>query len=182
MKRISYVVLIIFLILVTFIPFKWLINDNIPKWTIAIIYGNKVNSDWIPSDRLIARLDAGINLFNQWNINKIIVSWWIWIEWYDEAIVMKDYLLENWISLNYIIVDSEWYTTQKTSNNAINLISLNSNVVWVSQFYHISRVKLSLWKVWFSNVYWYSPKFFEFRDLYSSVREIPAYFKYLLMY
>lgn len=169
----------ILLLLLIFIPLKWLINDNIPVWSIWIIYWNKVNLDWSISDRLKARLDAGIKLFNNWTLDKIIVSWWIWKEWYDEAIVMKEYLFNNWVSLDYILVDSKWYTTQKTSNNALNLISLNSNVVWISQFYHISRVKLSLWNVWFSNVYWYSPKYFEYRDLYSSIREIPAYFKYL---
>jgi vancomycin permeability regulator SanA len=179
LKKIFLIFSLLFLLLIILIPLRWLFNDNIPKWSIGIIYGNKVELDWTPSNRLKARLDAWIYLFNNWFIEKIIVSWWIWIEWFDEAEIMKTYLVNKWINSDIIIVDNNWYTTRKTWINAKKMFSTTDDIVWISQYYHISRVKLSLIQEGFIDVYWYSPSFFETRDIYSIIREVPAYLKYL---
>lgn len=70
----------------------------------------------------------------------------------------------------------------KTSENAHELLWKDVTVVWISQWYHVARVKLSLKQVWFESVYGYAPKYFEGRDIYSIMRELPAYFKYILNY
>lgn len=183
MKTIILSITWIFLIPFILIVWDGLIQDNISPWSnYGVIYGNKVHLDWTPSDRLQSRLDAGHHLYKSDIIEKIIVSWWIWIEWYDEAVVMKDYLVNKWITQADIIIDSNWYTTQKTSENAWNLLWDKDNIsfIWISQFFHISRVKLSLRKEWFKDVSWYAPRYFELRDIYSLLREFPAYIKYLL--
>lgn len=145
-----------------------------------IIYGNKVELDWKPSNRLKARLDWWYELYKNEVIWKIIVSWWIGVEWFDEAEVMKKYLLNKWVENSDVIVDSKGYTTNQTSKNAFNLLGKNISVVWISQWYHIPRVKLSLRKSGFSSVYWFASKYFEPRDIYSIFREWPAYLKYLI--
>jgi len=155
-------------------------NGEIPEWSTGIIYGNKVELNGEPSERLKARLDAGIFLFKEWKIDTLVVSWGIWVEWYNEAKIMESYLLDNKIDKSKIIVDSNWYTTKKSSDNLNSLISINTSIIWISQYYHISRVKLSLGQAWFTKVYWYAPKFFEVRDIYSVLREIPAYIKYII--
>lgn len=183
MKKLILLIIWIFLIPLILITWDGLIQDTIPEWNnYWVIYGSKVNLDGAPSDRLKARLDVGSDLYVSWVIQKIIVSWWIWIEWYDEAEVMKQYLLERWIDEWGVLVDSDGYTTRKTSENIWNILwdQENVSVVWVSQFFHISRVKLSLEQAWFKNVYWYASRYFEMRDLYSLLREFPAYIKYAL--
>lgn len=159
---------------------NWDISDN---WGMVywIIYWNKVGLNWEPSSRLEARLDWGYKLYEKEIISKIIVSWWVGVEWFDEAEVMKRYLLNKWIKNNDVIIDNDGYTTSQTSKNAYSLLGDSITVVWVSQWYHVSRVKLSLKKSWFSSVHWYAPKYFELRDIYSIFREWPAYLKYLFL-
>jgi len=157
-----------------------IVGDN----AYGIIYGNKVELNWEPSDRLKARLDTWLQLYKQDTIQTIIVSGGIWIEWFDEAQIMKEYLLKYWVESSDIIVDSDGYTTAKTSENSFDIISQregdinNISVVGVSQYFHILRVKLSLKHSGFKNVYWIAPKYFEARDIYSTIRELPAYIKY----
>jgi len=53
------------------------------------------------------------------------------------------------------------------------------SVMIISQFYHISRTKLAFKNAGFKEVYSAHGRYFELRDLYSLVREVPAYYKYL---
>jgi len=146
----------------------------------GIVYGNKVNEDGSLSERLKARLDASLELFESKRISGLIVSGGIGKEGYDEADVMRQYLLVNGIPKNAIIVDSDGYTSSKTSQNAATLIDKNSKVVAISQRYHISRTKLSLRNAGFVDVYGYCPNYYEFRDIYSTIREVPAWLIYWL--
>lgn len=191
MKRVYLILLIsslVFFIFWLWITWDWLKNDSInnSNTKIGIIYWNKVELTWEPSSRLKARLDTWFELYNSWIIQKIIVSWWLGKEGFDEASVMKEYLVSQWIESKHIIEDNLGNNTQLTSKNAKNIINELSfgdfEVVAISQFYHISRVKLSLKKNWFEEVYWYAPKYFELRDFYSLFREIFAYLKYIFLF
>jgi vancomycin permeability regulator SanA len=121
-------------------------------------------------------------LYEDKKIQKIIVSGGVGVEWFDEAVVMGTYLLSKWIPKDDIVVDSGGYTTRKTSENVFNILKKDITVVGISQWFHIARVKLSLKQVGFETVYWYAPRYFELRDIYSVVRELPAYVKYILNY
>lgn len=144
----------------------------------AIVYGNKVNEDGSLSPRLKARLDAAVKLLRNGQVRKLVVSGGIGQEGFSEANVMNNYLLKNEVQPNNIIVDIDGYTSSKTSINAADLIGKNSSVIAVSQRYHISRTKLSLRNAGFSKVYGSSPDYYEIRDIYSSIREVPAWFVY----
>ncbi len=183
------IILLIFVIFLCFwillIIWDGLFDDKISgNKAYGVVYWNKVELNWEPSDRLKARLDTSIELYNDNQIQKIIVSGGIGIEWFDEAIVMKDYLLDNWIPETDIITDNQGYTTDKTWENTFTIISdlednlENITIVWISQYFHIPRIKLSLKNNGFNNIYWIAPKYFELRDIYSVFREIPAYLKY----
>jgi len=83
--------------------------------------------------------------------------------------------------------NKKWITTIDTSKNSYKIIKNkwdypNIWVIWVTQFFHCSRVKLSLAKVGFSNIYCVSPEYFELRDIYSLIREAPAYIKYFFIW
>jgi len=183
MKKIFFVTGFIILSFYIFLISDGILNDSIPKnniQTYGVIYWNKVELDGTPSNRLQARLDAGYDLYNEGVISKVIVNLWIWIEWFDEATVMKEFLLEKWINDEDIIIDSDGYTTRETSENLMKILGSDIAVIWISQWFHISRVKLSLRQAWFENVYWFTPKYFEKRDFYSIFREWLAYLKYFL--
>ena len=100
---------------------------------------------------------------------------------------MRKYLISKWVKIPRISIDKKWITTIDTSKNSYKIIKNkwdypNIWVVWVTQFFHCSRVKLSLKKSGFSNIYCVSPDYFELRDIYSLIREVPAYIKYFFMW
>ena len=186
MKKIIIIFIVLCITPIFLFTIDWLNNNpyELDKKTYIVVYWNKVELNGEPSKRLKARLDTGYSVFSEW-WEKIIVSWGIGIEWFDEADVMKKYLINKGVEERDIIVDSNGYTTRKTSDNTWSIITAleedidDISVVWVSQFYHISRVKLSLRQAWFGNVYGLAPKYFEVRDFYSLLREVPAYLKYV---
>ncbi|MDA9129245.1 YdcF family protein [Candidatus Gracilibacteria bacterium] len=175
--------LFITLFLVTHGIFNNKVSHNLQTYT--VIYGSKVELDGEPSRRLQARLSAGLDVYDEFG-GKIIVSGGVGIEGFDEAEVMKEYLVERGVNEDDIIQDSDGYTTRKTSENAFQIITERERkieevqVIGVSQWFHIPRVKLSLRQEGFQNVSGISPKYFEVRDIYSFLREIPAYIKYSL--
>ena len=188
MKKILFIscitVIILFFVWILLLLWDWLINDKIPNTTpiIVAVYGNTVHEDGTLSYRLKARLDAAHFLYLNYQVEKIIVSGGIWKEGQNEAEKMYEYLVKNHIPAENIFIDSSGYTTQDTSKNAF-IFSKEENIillpiVGVSQYFHIPRVKLSLKKEGFSEVYGFAPRYFELRDIYSTFREIFAYIKY----
>ncbi len=182
--------IVLYCMAMALISLDWFISSEPSNWKTpmyAIVYWSRVEENGQPSLRLKARLDAALDLINNKKVERIIVSWWMWETGFDESIVMRKYLLDRWVKIPWIIVDSEGNTTMNTSINAYKINQLrwnypNVGVIWVSQFFHISRVKLSLKKSWFKYVWSASPDFFEFRDIYSLIREVPAYIKYTFMW
>ena len=149
----------------------------------AIVYGSKIELDGTVSDRLKARLDTSISLLDSNKVSKIIVSWWYGLSWYNEWEKMADYLLEQWVVWEKIIIDTLGTTTMKSSKNAFKISTKEGNypnvwVIWVSQYFHLSRVRLSLRNAWFVNIGSVAPEYKELRDIYSLAREVPAYITY----
>jgi vancomycin permeability regulator SanA len=166
----------------------WLIADGLTDEKqfaqVGVVLGNKVNEDGTPSERLQARLDRAIELYKDASIEKIIVSGGTGVEGFDEAVVMGDYLESKGIQVEDIIEDSNGYNTRMTAENAKKIIeeeNLEDDQVFViSQFYHISRTKLAFKQEGFEHVYGAHATYWEWRDIYSTLREVPAYYKYLL--
>ena len=188
--KIFKISIVLFSMAMTLIALDWMIVTgawNNKQSEYAIVYWNEVLENWNVSPRLKARLDTAYELFNNKEAKKIIVSWWLGDSWFEEAKIMKKYLLAKWMKFPWVILDLDWYTTMDTSINAfrINWERWNFPNVWVigvSQFFHISRVKLSLKKAGFKYIWSASPDYFEFRDIYSLIREVPAYIKYIFMW
>ncbi|MDF1547701.1 MAG: YdcF family protein [Bacteroidales bacterium] len=160
------------------------LNDHIQKSDVAIVFGSKVNYNGQVSDRLKARLDVAVNLYENKKVDFILVSGGIGKEGFDEAAVMKDYLLAHNIEDSLIIVDNQGYTTYQT---ATNFIAINKNyhftsAVLVSQFFHLSRCKLIFRQLGIKKPGSAHARFFEWRDFYSLLREFPAFYFYLLTY
>ncbi|WP_144283448.1 YdcF family protein [Chryseobacterium echinoideorum] len=167
-----------FLIHSSYIIFDGLYDKN-GKADAAIVLGNKINEDGTPSDRLKARLDKSIDLFRQSRVKTIIVSGGLGKEGFWEGNKMKEYLIQNKIPVNKIVVDSFGNDTELTVKNSIMIMdSLKlKSAIAVSQYFHQSRTKALFRKKGFNNIESSSPVYFEIRDVYSLFREFVAFYK-----
>jgi vancomycin permeability regulator SanA len=144
----------------------------------AVIFGNKVNIDGTLSERLEKRLECGLQLYQSKRVRGFIVSGGLGKEGYEEGTKMKAFLLLHGVPDSVIVVDNKGDNTLKTVQNTIALQdSLHfSSLIVVSQYYHITRAKMLFRKKGFTAVSSASPKYFEWRDFYSLVREFFAFY------
>ncbi|WP_426350689.1 YdcF family protein [Alloiococcus sp. CFN-8] len=160
------------------------LRDNINFTDAAVVLGNKVETDGTPSNRLKSRLDKAIELYEKGYFDYIIVSGGTGKEGFDEAEVMRSYLMDKGISDEYIILDHDGYNSYMTAENTKAIMDKMDfhSVTIITQFFHISRTELAFKKVGVEEIYSAHADYFELRDIYSLVREFPAYYKYLLFY
>lgn len=154
------------------------LSDSGEKADIAIILGNKVNEDGTLSARLEKRLETGIELYKNYRVKKILVSGGLGKEGFYEADKMKDFLISNAIPDSVILVDNYGNNTRLTVENTLKFHQKYKfkNIIVVSQYFHVTRTKKLFKEKGFMNVKSVSPKYFEWRDLYSILREFPAYY------
>ena len=158
------------------------VNDDLINTDVAVVLGNKVELTGEPSERLKARLDKAADLYEKGYFKRIIVSGGVGIEGFDEAKVMKDYLINQGIPESKILIDSNGYNTFMTAENT-KLIKEEleiESVTVISQYHHITRTKMAFKKVGFEKVYSAHAEIIELRDVYSLVREFAAFYKYLI--
>ncbi|MBD3107236.1 YdcF family protein [Bacillus sp. AGMB 02131] len=158
------------------------LNDELEVVDVAVVLGNKVELNGQPSDRLQARLDKAVQLYEENYFNYIIVSGGTGKEGWDEAEVMKNYLIAQGIQEASIIEDPDGYNSYMTAENSkaiMDELDLHSVMV-ISQYFHISRTKLAFEKVGFETIASAHADIFDSRDVYSTLREFPAYYTYLI--
>lgn len=154
------------------------LQDNGTTADAAVILGTTVNEDGILSERLKQRVDCGLQLYKLGRVQLLIVSGGFGKEGFYEGDKMKEYLIMHGIPASSIITDNHGNNTRATADNVSKLkdsLQINSLIV-VSQYFHITRTKMLLKKRGFEKVTGVSPRYFEFRDLFSIVREFPAYY------
>ncbi len=149
---------------------------------IAVILGNKVNEDGTLSQRLTQRLACGLALYRSGRVPRLLVSGGLGKEGFYEGTKMRDYLRAHGVPNSAIIVDNAGNNTEQTVRNTARLQPVQHfrSVLVVSQFYHISRTKLLFRQAGFTSVSSASPLYFEWRDIYSLLREFVAYYHALL--
>ena len=154
------------------------LSDRGENADVALILGSKVNEDGTLSQRLEKRLETGILLYKNHRIQKIIVSSGLGKEGFYEGDKMKEFLLKNGIHDSLITVDNFGNNTRLSIINTLKLKnSLKfKSVIVVSQYFHVTRTKKLFKDQGFPNVTSVSPRYFEWRDIYSIVREFPAYY------
>lgn len=155
------------------------LTDEQTNADVAIVLGNKVNEDGTLSERLKARLDKSIELFNQNRVKSIIVSGGLGKEGFWEGKKMQEYLINNKIPTEKVLVDNFGNDTEKTVENSIRMMDILNfkSAISVSQFFHQTRTKKLFRNKGFNNIESASPKYFELKDFYSIFREFVAYYK-----
>lgn len=147
-----------------------------------VVFGNTVERSGVPSKRLAARLNRAEELYKSKFADVIIVSGGLGKEGYDEAKVMKDYLVAKGIPAQDIIEDNTGNTTYDTAKNTQKILKEQNkkSVILVSQYYHLARAKLAFRKVGIGPVFTAPAKNgVELRDPYSLLREFVGYYAYL---
>lgn len=158
------------------------LTDDIHAADVAIVPGNTVEKDGRPSARLRARLDQTVALYRQGLFPNVIVSGGVGSEGFNEAEVMKSYLVENGVPEGRIHVDSGGATTYLTARNAARMMRENGwqSAMVVSQHFHVPRMRLALKRSGITPVFSAHAQYFELRDVYSIAREVVGYGAYLL--
>jgi vancomycin permeability regulator SanA len=179
--KIIFITVFIFILAVSVLTIDGLMDDVHPA-DVIVVLGNKINSDGTPSKRLQARLNKAIQLYEQKNSSLIIVSGGTGKEGFDEAKVMKEYLVNKNIPAESVFEDNKGVDSFETSKNTKIFMEEKdlSSVLLVTNYYHVSRTRLALKKTGIEEIYSAHANYFEIRDFYSIPREVIGYMYYLL--
>ena len=160
-------------------------NDNAD---VAIILGNTVYPDGRLSPWLKGRVDAALKLYREGRVKKIFASGGIAMSdeegGYPEGDAMKKYLVEQGVPGGDVIADNYGSNTYLTAKNFIawNRQYHYTSAIVVSQFYHITRSKYILRRLGFNNVGNATSRDFRWNDIAGALREVPAFYKYMIIY
>lgn len=110
---------------------------DVPRTKVAIIFGAGINGDQ-PSRYLKDRLDAGISLYKNHKVDKILLSGDNGRDEYDELSVMKLYCQKNGIDTAKIYIDYAGFDSYSTMYRAKYIFNVDT-VILVSQKYHLNR-------------------------------------------
>lgn len=178
MKAIRKILLsIVFLVFISGVIVCDGLIDNISTSDVIVVLGNKVELDGSPSQRLKSRLDKAFELYENSVSSLVLVSGGIGKEKFDEAKVMKAYLVEKGVPSEQIFEDNQGYNSFKSAVNTKKFLTdknLHSALV-VTNYYHISRTRLAFKIAGVEEVNSSHANYFEVRDLYSIPREIVGF-------
>ncbi|HEX8556758.1 MAG TPA: YdcF family protein [Pyrinomonadaceae bacterium] len=157
------------------------LRDDIRPADVAIVLGNTVERDGRPSARLRARLDKAVELHRAGLFGHVIVSGGVGAEGFNEAEVMKRYLVGQGVPEDRVIADGEGLTTALTARNAARLMKEQGwrSALVISQYFHVPRTRLAVEGYGVRPVYSAHAEYFELRDVYSIAREVIGYGAYL---
>ena len=147
---------------------------------IVIVPGNTVSPDGTPSPRLASRLDAALEVYRGGGARWIFVSGGIEPNGWNEARVMRDYVVARGIPARAVVEDSLGANTWSTAEAASRFMRAHGlkRAVIATQFFHVTRTRLALRRCGVCPVYSRHARFKEWRDLYSLAREVPAVVEY----
>lgn len=157
------------------------LHDERNHSDVAVVMGTGLREDGQASPRLLARIEAGYEVWKEGLAPVIVVSGASYYNGWNEAAVMRDRLVEMGIPLNAIIADSNGNTSYDTARNVSALMRANgwTSATIVSQYFHITRTAYAFKRFGVKEVRHVHAKYFGLRDLWSIVREFPAFYYYL---
>jgi SanA protein len=112
-------------------------EKDTPGTKVAIIFGAGINNNK-PGKYLKDRLDAGIELYNNHKIDKILLSGDNGSDAHDELTVMKLYCYEHGVDTNKIYLDYAGFDSYSTLYRSKYIFKVDTAIL-VSQKYHLNR-------------------------------------------
>lgn len=154
------------------------IHDDIARSDVIVVLGNTVNIDGTPSDRLRARLDKAVELYQAGAAPYVIVSGGLGKEGHWEGDSMESHLVSKGIPNGAIYIDNAGDNTLASAQHVAQIMKEKGmhSVIVVSQYFHLFRAVSLFKKVGLTPVYHAHANYFELRDLYSLPREVLAYY------
>ena len=111
--------------------------DKEEDYLYALILGAKVHEGGILSDMLRDRMDAGIALYQEGSVKKLLLSGDNSGKW-GEVTAMKEYAIQNGVPEADIIMDEEGFSTYESLSRAKQVYGIEKLVI-VTQKYHLYR-------------------------------------------
>ena len=154
---------------------------------VAVILGNRVYADGSLSPWLKGRTDAALKLYKEKKVKKIFASGGISTKedgGYPEGTAMKEYLIRNGVSPDDVVADNEGINTYHTAENYLRWSKSNNykSAIVVTQFFHVTRTKYIFRKLGMQEVHDVSSHVYGWRDVPGTLREVPAFYKYVFIY
>lgn len=155
--------------------------DHVIDADLAIVPGNTVHPDGTPSARLQGRLDAAVRLFHAGRCRAILVSGGVGVEGWDEAAVMHAYLVQHGVPAERVYTDHQGWNTLATARAAAALTRAQGfqTAIVVSQYFHIARLRLAMYRHGIAPVGHVHARYFELRDGYALAREVFGFTAYV---
>ena len=156
------------------------LTDSAAPSDVVVVLGNEVRADGTPAPRLVARLDAAVDVHTAGLAENIIVSGGVGKTGFNEAEVMASYLAESGIDSDRIVIDPTGVNTRATAENASRIMEDEGwrSAIVATQFFHISRSRMALKQAGIDPVTTVHADYHESRDFFGLGREVPAYIKY----
>lgn len=154
---------------------------------IAVVLGNRVNSDSSLSPALKGRVDKALLLYRQGRVNRIMVSGGHGLaetSFVPEGMAMKRYLVAQGVPPDLVVEDNDGENTYLTGRDFLHVadsLHIRSAII-VSSFYHVTRSKYIIRKLGFSTVHSASSDAYFTDDLIGLPRDMVALYKYVLVY
>jgi uncharacterized SAM-binding protein YcdF (DUF218 family) len=160
------------------------LRDELAVADCIVVLGNKAYGDSLLSPRLQGRVDRALELYRKGFGRKIFVSGAIEPDSVGiEGTAMANYLLRKGVPAKDIVVDNSGVNTHMTAVNYRQYATAQGydTVLVVTQFYHITRSRMALRSQGIEHVYSAHAHYFERNDLFATLREVPAFYKYLFL-
>ena len=158
------------------------LHDHLRPADVGVVPGSKVYPSGRPSPSLRSRLDEALAVYRSGAVKNLFVSGGVGKESFDEAQVMRAYLIARGVPASAIVTDSHGDNTFETARHAATLMRERhwTSAFVVTQYFHVPRTRLALKKCGVEVAGWAHAPFFEWRDVYSVPREVLGYPDYML--
>lgn len=183
MRKVLFFI-VIFCLLLILIPALLItyngFNDRTGKSDIAVVLGTTVYPNGQMAPFLKGRVDEALKRYRAGDFPLIMVSGGKGVEGHDEAQVMANYLISQGVPQDAVIVDSDGINTGATAQSLKKVMDERQlkTATIMTQFFHIPRTRMALACVGIDAPYSSYSREFNIRDVYSTLREVPAYLLY----
>jgi uncharacterized SAM-binding protein YcdF (DUF218 family) len=158
------------------------LRDRPGRADVIVVLGSLVRSDGTPTAGLAARIDRGLGAWRSGLAPRIIVSGGLDRSGWNEAPVMRRYLLDRGVPDSCILVDPRGQNTWLTARNTRAWLDAHAlrRALVVSEYYHLPRCRLAFARHGLPGVFTLHARHGGLLDLYATAREVPALIKYAL--